>query len=637
MPAVPETSSALQAQLTRIPPPDKKSGHKPSRTEKLKVWKKLGRHADPGEDAKSTQSDDGPPQLPTLASMQHRPLPPTPLAETNIPPRAPPTEQIAYQRRDLVLQPDAIYQSPQLAAAATADTTMPRRKLTSENLTRLVSADVHSSLGTGTIPIHLGNPSTPTRSQTLPTKLTETTPQSIESIKARANSFLLDEDPEDISSGSVVANGTVMLPHKRKTPEAVAATPDNRLEQRIWAVLREFYEEYPSMQGPEGETLEHAVDSLTLTLRRYDGQMKDKQNKIDDLDKQAKRLGEQTSRARSKADICRKALTAREAELTTKQRTVDEKSSEIQSLGRENSTLRAENRTLKADQESWIRTAQTNETLLRDRDRIKGMYDEKIKEAANERQYANQQELLLSAKNQVLTNEIQKYQGNVASLTSSNDVLRGKNIKLEQQLSTATQAESRKDQELRQLQADLDETRDLLAEERKTVMDKLAEQEEALRREHESHTWKLKSDAENLKKAIVARDHFKGLRDRDITGKFAKLATDIEDISTVEWDQSRASNWPVSEQEMDRLHRANTRLLKQHIVQNSVWLLLHKHVFQSPFTVMGTEGERLDTDWRDIYSSGKFGTSFQCMLSTDDFSRLSCLARALSRSGERAI
>ncbi|KAL1654368.1 hypothetical protein SLS61_002968 [Didymella pomorum] len=304
----------------------------------------------------------------------------------------------------------------------------------------------------------------------------------------------------------------------------------------------------------------------------YDGQMKDKQNKIDDLDKQAKRLGEQTSRARSKADICRKALTAREAELTTKQRTVDEKSSEIQSLGRENSTLRAENRTLKADQESWIRTAQTNETLLRDRDRIKGMYDEKIKEAANERQYANQQELLLSAKNQVLTNEIQKYQGNVASLTSSNDVLRGKNIKLEQQLSTATQAESRKDQELRQLQADLDETRDLLAEERKTVMDKLAEQEEALRREHESHTWKLKSDAENLKKAIVARDHFKGLRDRDITGKFAKLATDIEDISTVEWDQSRASNWPVSEQEMDRLHRANTRLLKQHIVQNSSWV-----------------------------------------------------------------
>ncbi|KAI4668539.1 uncharacterized protein J4E78_002366 [Alternaria triticimaculans] len=122
-----------------------------------------------------------------------------------------------------------------------------------------------------------------------------------------------------------------------------------------------------------------------------------------------------------------------------------------------------------------------------------------------------------------------------------------------------------------------------------------------LDKKHDEEMARLRSQREELKVALVVRDHFKGLKDRELTARYKRISTEIENFASMEWNTRCEANWPLSEAQLMRLHPKNTRRLKQQIVQHSMWVLLYEHIFSLPFKVFGKEGVRMNNDWTSIY------------------------------------
>ncbi|KAI4693069.1 uncharacterized protein J4E88_001440 [Alternaria novae-zelandiae] len=122
-----------------------------------------------------------------------------------------------------------------------------------------------------------------------------------------------------------------------------------------------------------------------------------------------------------------------------------------------------------------------------------------------------------------------------------------------------------------------------------------------LDKKHDEEMARLRSQREELKVALVVRDHFKGLKDRELTARYKRISTEIENFASMEWNTRCEANWPLSEAQLMRLHPKNTRRLKQQILQHSMWVLLYEHIFSLPFKVFGKEGVRMNNDWTSIY------------------------------------
>lgn len=377
------------------------------------------------------------------------------------------------------------------------------------------------------------------------------------------------------------------------------------------------------MRGMQNETLANAVDALTLKLGKSNRDLNEKIETLGRMDIQHKTLTATLSKARESKGHLKAEVDRKEEEIQSIEKFLEERGSTIFDLQQETANLNNHIITLNAAQELCTRTGQENlcltrdiEYLKRERDRLKQERDEFEREkdflkqkhdadlrktkqdAATESQNAAQRYRLLD---QRLQSEVQKLQISETSL----DLLRQEKLHLEHRLYQATQTGQGKDQTVQNLQVQLTRVKEEANAEKTSLRKQLQSQEETLKRQHIADTRKLRSDAEDLKKAFVAREHFKGMRDRDITGKFTRLASEIEHISTLDWDQKSSSDWPLSESQMLQLHWENTRLLKQQIVQTSVWSLLYERVLRSPFRVMGAKGQQEDTQWLDIYGSGK--------------------------------
>ena len=141
------------------------------------------------------------------------------------------------------------------------------------------------------------------------------------------------------------------------------------------------------------------------------------------------------------------------------------------------------------------------------------------------------------------------------------------------------------------------------------------ERERKLIQEHDDEKQRIQQIAEDLKQDLSTREHIKGLADREVALQFKKLSTDIEDFSRIEWDAHHEADWPYSEIELRTLRPHNVRKLKQQIVQNSLWLVLHEHVFRSPFRIIGDYGQVFDSELYEAHNPSKFlGASFYLLL-----------------------
>ena len=107
---------------------------------------------------------------------------------------------------------------------------------------------------------------------------------------------------------------------------------------------------------------------------------------------------------------------------------------------------------------------------------------------------------------------------------------------------------------------------------------------------------KLKGDVEGtlVKKAMSYRDLALGFQD---------LVSEIDDLSRVRWDNKREADWPFPDRVLCKSE--NARRSKQHIVQNTIWVILYERIFCTPFRVFGAEGKLMERDWIEKYGQGE--------------------------------
>jgi DNA repair exonuclease SbcCD ATPase subunit len=134
----------------------------------------------------------------------------------------------------------------------------------------------------------------------------------------------------------------------------------------------------------------------------------------------------------------------------------------------------------------------------------------------------------------------------------------------------------------------------------------LQKQKTLLTEQHNAEKYALLVIIEDFKLASATRERPKGLTAADLVTRFSKLAQDVEDFARLEWDPTReAERWT---KQLNQLNPRNTRKLKQKLIQNSLWINLHEHVFRSPYKLFAAEQEWKDLDkpWVEIYA---FATS----------------------------
>jgi predicted nucleic acid-binding Zn-ribbon protein len=167
------------------------------------------------------------------------------------------------------------------------------------------------------------------------------------------------------------------------------------------------------------------------------------------------------------------------------------------------------------------------------------------------------------------------------------------------------------EESMRKLRSDIDQLKGDLVREKSRHQEALRKQEVVLmkryedkEKEYEAKEKEYETVIEDFKSSSARREHFKGMTDSQAAAQYKRLANSIDEFSRIEWERNKEHTWPIPDKDMSRLAR-NTRKLKQHIIQNTLWLLLYDHVFQSPFKILGIDGEQDDKEWIPIYSSGR--------------------------------
>jgi hypothetical protein len=119
----------------------------------------------------------------------------------------------------------------------------------------------------------------------------------------------------------------------------------------------------------------------------------------------------------------------------------------------------------------------------------------------------------------------------------------------------------------------------------------------------------LRATNEQLKNALVERDHFKVISDREVANVFQDISSYVEEFAGEPWDRSLQDTWPFPSAAFEELE--NDRRTRTHLIQNTLWVILYEMIFCTPFRVFGEEGVKLDMQWLDKYGQGKL-LIFKC-------------------------
>ncbi|KAJ9663049.1 hypothetical protein H2198_001041 [Neophaeococcomyces mojaviensis] len=130
------------------------------------------------------------------------------------------------------------------------------------------------------------------------------------------------------------------------------------------------------------------------------------------------------------------------------------------------------------------------------------------------------------------------------------------------------------------------------------------------------HTRKMNSLSKELQNscvALFARDDnaytaslfnvvIKREPDEQIKARFLDVVQLVDDLGRLMWKHDRKI-W--TDQELYKLGtNHNQRLLKKSILQDTIWTILLKYVYCSPFRVFGEEGEILEKEWNKQCDQG---------------------------------
>jgi myosin heavy subunit len=117
-----------------------------------------------------------------------------------------------------------------------------------------------------------------------------------------------------------------------------------------------------------------------------------------------------------------------------------------------------------------------------------------------------------------------------------------------------------------------------------------------------NHNPGLRATNEQLKNALVERDHFKVISDREVANIFQDISVYVEEFAGEPWEKSLGDTWPFPSAAFEGLE--NDRRTRTHLIQNTLWVILYEMIFCTPFRVLGEEGEKMDMQWLEKYNQG---------------------------------
>jgi predicted nucleic acid-binding Zn-ribbon protein len=139
------------------------------------------------------------------------------------------------------------------------------------------------------------------------------------------------------------------------------------------------------------------------------------------------------------------------------------------------------------------------------------------------------------------------------------------------------------------------------AEHRRRV-ERLSDEAEQNEHNHQQETARLNKIIHGRTKAIVTRETFTPITDRDLKTKFTELYSKVDSLGKLQWSPGR-STW---RDDQLRQVRVNSKKLQKSIIQETVWLVLHEYILCSPFRVFGKEGKIMEKQWNDAYGNGPY-------------------------------
>jgi hypothetical protein len=178
-----------------------------------------------------------------------------------------------------------------------------------------------------------------------------------------------------------------------------------------------------------------------------------------------------------------------------------------------------------------------------------------------------------------------------------------------QHASSMRRAHENSQQELGRMQAQLRQLSITKDEEITTIIHEYEAKITAMKEAHDADLTKFtkaqQETIDSLQGALVRRDHFKAISDREVAFRFHKISSDLDDFSRVQWEKFWGSSWPFSEQSLRLTANGNERRAKQHLMQNTLWVILYEKVFCTPFRVLGSEGKSLERQWIEKFGDGE--------------------------------
>lgn len=128
----------------------------------------------------------------------------------------------------------------------------------------------------------------------------------------------------------------------------------------------------------------------------------------------------------------------------------------------------------------------------------------------------------------------------------------------------------------------------------KTMKADYEEEVARLKANHVSGKAKLKKDVEAYSVALLARDEFRPMSDSEIKSGFTSVFQDVDTLARLDWKP----NHRVWTDQVLRSLAQNQRVLKKQILLDSIWYILYRYIFSSPFRILGKSGKDLDRKWR---------------------------------------
>lgn len=383
------------------------------------------------------------------------------------------------------------------------------------------------------------------------------------------------------------------------------------------------------LRGPKGESPEAAVVRILQLCKMLTGGMWDLEERLKPMEAMKRELLDLKNQLRHsntrKLDLER-TLDAFKTDESIQRTQHDRK---LDQLNRDIAKLKSEKEELSRTHESTLNGERIN--FRRDLSRLSDNHEDdlrQMRESAAVEEYRHEQVIqalqsewteLLKIRQagfeqrleserfearQRLKREQQEHESEIAEMQEEVDEWKEKEEvqKLEARQRLETEREEHQS-EIAEMKRELEEWKQEAEIEKARIQKEAKVKERKREQQFQADTMQLRADIEEYKGALVAREHFKGFTDPELSTRFKRLAGQVEEFSRIRWDNRREEGWPFPEHVLSQLHPENTRKLKQQIVQNCLWVLLHAHVFRTPFRIMGEEGKDADKEWLNVYAA----------------------------------